>query len=142
MSEGPSPGPDPTGEALERAALADMRPAYRKLLVRLKGSDPSAFEEASRRYTEELEPAIAGGDVDPILAWLEYGISLAERLAAGRTLAIDASGRARSFEPSSAPDAGVMILHVPEDDRAPATLLAIPSAPSDSQRETAALLAG
>jgi hypothetical protein len=142
VSEGGRPGADPTGEALKRAALADMRPAYRKLLIRLKGSDPSAFEEVSRQYREEVEPAIAAGDVDPILAWLGYGISLAERLAAGRTLAIDASGRARSFEASSALDAGVMILHVPEDDRAPATLLAVPSAPSESQQETAALLAG
>jgi hypothetical protein len=119
-----------------------MRPAYRKLLVRLKQSDSAAFENASRRYKEEIEPAIAGGEVDPVLAWLEYGISLAEQLAAGRTLAIDASGRARSFEPSSAPEAGIMILHVPEDDRAPATLLAIPSTPSEPQRETAELLAG
>ena len=48
-----------TDEALESAGLADMRPAYRRLLVRLKGVDPAAFEEASSRYRDDLEPAIA-----------------------------------------------------------------------------------
>ena len=131
-----------TDEALERAGLVDMRPAYRKLLVRLKSSDPAAFEEASRRYREELEPAIASGDVDPITIWLEYGMWLAGQFADGRTLAIDASGRARPFDSSTTLDPGTMILHVPEDDRQPATLLALPSAPSDPQRETAELLVG
>jgi hypothetical protein len=142
VSEDGNPGQDRTGEALKRAALTDMRPAYRKLLVRLKQTDPPAFEEASRRYREELEPAIAGGEIDPVLTWLAYGIWLAERLAEGRTLAIDASGRARSFEPAAALDSGVMILHVPYDDRAPATVLAFPSTPSESQLETAGLLVG
>lgn len=140
MSE--TAGSDRTDEALRRAGLADMRPAYRKLLVRLKQSDPAAFDEASRRYREELEPEITAADSDPIRAWLAYGTWLAGQLAAGRTLAIDASGRAQPFEGSSAPEAGVMILHVPEDDRAPATLLAMPSGPSESQRETAELLVG
>ena len=131
-----------TEEALERAGLVDMRPAYRKLLVRLKSSDPAAFQEASRRYREELEPAITGGDVDPLTVWLEYGMWIAGQFADGRTLAIDASGRARPFDPSMTLDAGTMILHVPEDDRQPATLLALPSAPSDPHRETAELLVG
>jgi len=120
--------------------LADMRPAFRGLLVRLKQADSAAFEEASRRYREDLEPAIAAGEVDPISAWLEYGIWLAGRFADGRTLAIDSSGRARPFDPVSRAETGVMIVHVPEDDRAPATLLAMPSAPTAPQRETADLL--
>ena len=129
-----------TDEALESAGLADMRPAYRRLLVRLKGVDPAAFEEASRRYRDELEPAIAGGDIDPITAWLGYGVWLAGLFADGRVLAIDATGRARPLDPATAPDAGTMVLHIPDDDRAPATLLAVPSAPSEPQRETAELL--
>jgi hypothetical protein len=133
---------DRTDEALERAGLADMRPTYRRLLVRLKQADSAAFDEASRRYREDLEPAIAAGEVDPISAWLEYGIWLAGRFAEGRPLAIDSSGRAQPFDPASAPGDGVMIVHVPEDDRAPATLLAIPSAPTAPQRETADLLVG
>jgi hypothetical protein len=131
-----------TDEALQRSGLADMRPAYRRLLVRLKSSDPAAFEEASRRYRDELEPSIAGGDVDPIAAWLEYGIWLAGRFATGRLLEIDSSGRARPCNSGSPPGFGVMVLHVPEDDRAPAIVLAIPSTPSAPQRETADLLVG
>ncbi len=130
-----------TDEALQKAGLADMRPAYRKLLVQLKQADPAAFQEATRRYREDLEPAVAGGDADPISAWLDYGCWLAGRIADGRAMAIDATGRARPFEPS-APDAGTMILHIPDDDRAQAIALAMPSAPSESQRETAELLLG
>jgi hypothetical protein len=128
-----------TDEALQKAGLADMRPAYRKLLVQLKQADPAAFQEATRRYREDLEPAVSGGDADPISAWLDYGCWLASRIAEGRAMAIDATGRARPFDPS-APDAGTMILHVPDDDRAPAIALAMPCAPSESQRETAELL--
>ena len=119
-----------------------MRPAYRRLLVRLKQADPMAFEEASRRYREHLEPAIAAGEADAIAAWLDYGTWLAGRFASGRPLEIDASGRARPFDPGSTPGAGAMVLHVPEDDRAPATVLAMPSAPSNPQRETVDLLIG
>ena len=128
-----------TDEALQKAGLADMRPAYRKLLVRLKQTDPAAFQEATRRYREDLEPAIAAGDADPISAWLDYGCWLAGRIVEGQATAIDATGRARPFDPS-APDAGEMILHIPDDDRAPAIALAMPSTPSESQRETAELL--
>jgi hypothetical protein len=140
VSEGEAEGR--TEAALLRAGLTDMRPAYRRLLVQMKSSDPEAFEEASRRYREELEPAISRGDVDPIMAWLEYGSWLAGQLADGRVLAIDTSGRAQPFDPSSSPEPGTMLLHVPEDDRAPVTLLAVPSTPSEPQRETADLLTG
>jgi hypothetical protein len=108
----------------------------------LKQADPVAFEEASRRYREDLEPAIAAGEADAMAAWLEYGTWLAGQFASGRPLEIDRSGRARPFEPGSTPAAGVMVLHVPEDDRAPATVLAMPSSPSDPQRETVDLLIG
>jgi len=128
-----------TDEALQKAGLADMRPVYRKLLVQLKQADPAAFQEATRRYRDDLEPAVSGGDADPISAWLDYGCWLAGRITEGRAMAIDTTGRARPFEPS-APDTGTMILHVPDDDRARAIALAMPSAPSESQRETAELL--
>ena len=81
--------------------MADMRPAYRRLLLRLKEADPGAFEEATRRYREDLEPAIESGAGDPVTAWLEYGTWLAGQLSAGSALTIDASGRARPFDPAT-----------------------------------------
>ena len=118
-----------------------MRPAYRRLLVQLKRADPEAFQEAGRRYREEVEPATDTGETDPVSAWLEYGAWLAGRLSDGRPLEIDSSGRARPCDPA-APAAGAMIIWMPHDDRTPATMLAMPSILSDSQRETAELLVG
>jgi len=131
-----------TLEALERSGLADMRPAYRKLLLQLKKADPAAFDEATRRYQEELEPSIAGGAADPIAAWLEYGIWIAARLSGGRPMTIDPTGRARDFDSGSLPGPGDMVLFMPDDDRAPVRLLAVPGEPTDPQKESAALLAG
>jgi hypothetical protein len=129
-----------TQEALTRSGLADMRPAYRKLLLELKKADPATFDEATRRYREELEPSIAEGVADPVAAWLQYGIWLAGRFAAGKPMAIDPTGRARDFEPGSLPGPGDMVLFMPDDDRAAVHLLAMPAALSDPQRETAELL--
>jgi hypothetical protein len=117
-----------------------MRPAFRRLLVRLKQVDPERFEEASRRYQDELEPAVAAGRVDPIAAWLDYGSWVAGSLARGRTLSIDSTGRARPFRTDVAsPEVGLLI-HLPDDERAGAILLAIPREPTEPQRVTADLL--
>lgn len=129
-----------TDRALEVAGLADMRPAYRKLLVRLKRVDPAGFEEATRRYREDLEPAVASADVDPLAAWLEYGRWIAERIAAGRAVAIDTSGRARPLEPQAPDQLDSLVIHLPDDERASAIVLATPREPSQPQRVTADLL--
>ena len=129
-----------TNEALASAGLADMRPAYRKLLVRLKRERPADFAEATRRYREDLEPSVAAGDVDPIMAWIEYGRWLAHRLTAGRVLAIDETGRARPYEVGVRVPGAYLILHLPDDGRTPAILLASPSNPSEPQRLTTDLL--
>ncbi len=129
-----------TAEALERAGLADMRPGYRKLLVRLRQADPDGFEEATRRYREEVEPAIAAGEADPVSAWVGYGLWLADRLARGRAISVDASGRARPLDSHAGPGSGALVLHVPDDDRAPVVALARPREPSESQRTTSDLL--
>ena len=128
-----------TEAALHRIGLEDVRSTYRRLLVQLKQKDPAAFEEASRRYRDDLAPAISRGD-DPIAAWLGYGSWLAGTLSEGRDLAIDASGRARPFDPARDAGAAVLILHLPDDARTPTLLLAAPAVMSEPQRETAALL--
>lgn len=129
-----------TDEALRTSSLVDMRPAYRKLLVRLKKARPEAFEEATRRYRDEVEPAIAAGDSDPIAAWLEYGRWIADRIAGGRTVTVDRSGRSRPFDAADTAGIESLVLHLPDDDRAGAILLAAPREASESQRLTAELL--
>ncbi len=129
-----------TEQALERARLADMRPLYRKLLVRLKGRDPEAFQQATRRYEEELVPAIASGEADPLAEWLAYGRWIAEKLGPGELVAIDGSGRASPFEPGTGPEPGALLLHLPHADRVPAIALAVPADPSVAQRVTTELL--
>lgn len=127
-------------EALDAAGIADMRPAYRKMLVRLKQSQPADFEEATRRFREELEPAVAAGDVEPISAWLDYGRWLADRVIRGRVVTVDRSGRARPLDPEAEPGHDAMVLHLPDDERAFALLLSAPRKPSRAQRTTADLL--
>jgi len=129
-----------TEAALESAGLKDMRPAYRRLLVRLKQTDPEAFHEATRRYQEDLEPSIASGRAEPVSAWLDYGAWLAGRLARGQAMAIDASGLARPLQPGAGPESGWLVLHLPEDTRSPAILLAWPADPSEAQRAAMELL--
>jgi len=129
-----------TEQALQRADLADFRPLYRKLLVRLKSSDPEAFREATRRYQEDLEPSIADGTADPLAAWLGYGRWLAGRFADGHAVTIDRSGRARPLDEAVQPDDGSLVIHLPADARAAALLLAEPRKPSEPQRMTIELL--
>lgn len=128
-----------TEAALRRVGLEDVRPTYRRLLVQLKQENPEAFEEASRRYREDLVPAISRGD-DPIAAWLGYGCWLASTLSEGRDLSIDASGRARPLDPARDSGSAALILHLPDDARSPNLLLAAPTAMSEPQGETMALL--
>ena len=129
-----------TERALEESGVADMRPAYRKLLVRLKQARPVDFEEATRRYREELEPSIAAGDLDPVAAWLSYGRWLAEQVVAGNAVAIDRTGRSHPLDRDAEPERDSLVLHMPDDERAPALLLSIPRAPSEAQRMAAELL--
>lgn len=130
-----------TEAALDQAGLADLRPLYRNLLLRLKGRDPEAFEEATRRYHGELVPALQSGNADPLREWLAYGRWLAQRLVPGEVVAVDPSGRARPLPPSDLPKPAELLLHLPHEDRTPALALALPREPTVPQQVTAELLA-
>lgn len=183
---------------LDALGLRDVRPLYRGLLKRLREEDTAAYEEAVRRYEEEVDAAVDGAD-DPVVPWLRYGAWLAERIAPGRTAAVDAGGRARDLElkpgpgagespapsaeqldigaPSAEPDdagtgdggsgdggsggpgagpgreqdrpggddpvpPGALLLHLPDDDRRRALVLALPAEPTEHQEATRDLLCG
>lgn len=123
-------------ESLRSHALADVRPRYRTLLKRLRGADPDAYEEAVRRYEEDLLSETASAEGDPVAAWIAYGMWLANRLEPGTPVAVDATGRAEEVDDD--PPLGALLLHLPEDGRA--LVLAEPQEPTDHQSATRELL--
>lgn len=125
-------------EALEESGARDPRDFYRQQLRELKGRDPDAFERGVRHYQEDLIPAVAGGEVDPLEAWERFGLLIAELTAEGRTVAVDRSGRSHAYEPS--PDPERMVLHLPDDRKEKALLVSLPAEPSSAQRATYDLL--
>jgi hypothetical protein len=127
-----------TAERVLEAALAesggrDPRDFYRERLREIKRLRPEDYQRAVSYYSETLLPEVAGGKREPLAAWTEYGRRLAEALAPGRTVSIDASGRAHTYE-TAAPDR--LILHLPDDKGAKALLVALPSALTREQRAT------
>jgi hypothetical protein len=124
--------------ALEETGARDPRDYYRKALRVLKDADPAGYQKAVGHYQEVLVPAIAGGEVEPLRAWREYGRLIAEVSARGRTLAIDETGRAIPFHDQVSMDC--LVIHLPEARGARALLVSLPSTPSKAQRATYELL--
>ena len=124
--------------ALRDSGARDPRDFYRDRLRELRERDPGAFRRALRYYEEELIPATARDDTDPLAEWMEYGRLLAELTLGGRTVEIDASGRARPYAAPVARDR--MVLHLPTSAREPALVVGLPPRLSPAQRATYALL--
>lgn len=134
-------------EALERLErqlrereLDDPRPVYRRMLKRLSGEDRDAYRDAVRRFEEELVPAVAGGEADPVAAWTRYGMEIASALADGEARAVDETGRARPLEDASEPPVGPLLLWLPADGGDDALVLSRPEDLSEPQRATLELL--
>ena len=125
-------------QALEAAGARDPRDFYRKQLVELKAADAAAYRRALAYYEQELIPAVARDDSDPMAEWLEYGRVLATLAGPGRTVQIDASGLASDYARPVPPDA--LVLHLPERTTARAIVVGIPTALSPAQRASFDLL--
>lgn len=121
-------------EALEAEGARDPREFYRDRLRELKAADDEGYRRAVAYYQDTLIPEVASGDVDPLAAWTEYGRRLAEALAAGRTVSIDATGRARAYE--TPPDRSHLILHLPDGTGGRAILVGLPRELTTPQRAT------
>lgn len=127
--------------ALERSPFRDPRPFYRQVLKQLRARDRDALDRAVRHYEDELIPAVAA-DGDPLALWLDYGRLLARLAGPGRTLEVDASGRASPVEDDARrdPGAGSLLLHLPDDAAAPAVVLRCPRDATPAQDASIDLL--
>lgn len=121
-------------EALEATGARDPREFYRARLKELKLEDPAAYDRAVDHFREVLVPSIARDGADPLLAWTEYGRTLAELSAPGRTMAIDPTGKAEPWEP--APPGDRLVLHLPDARNRRALLVGLPPDLSTAQRAT------
>ena len=95
--------------------------------------NPGSYETAAAYYRDTLIPDVAGGRRDPLDAWTDYGRTLAEALAPGRTVSIDESGLSHAYE---GPVPARLILHIPEDKGLRALLVGLPGELSPAQRAT------
>lgn len=124
--------------ALQATGARDPRGFFRDQLRELKAANPDAFRRALRYFEETLIPTVADEGSDPVAEWLEYGRVLASLATPGRTVQIDAGGRARDYARPVPPDA--MVLHLPENAGRPALVLGIPPKLTPSQRAAYDLL--
>ena len=126
-------------EALARHGLEDVQPRYRHLLLRLKAQDSGAYEEAVRRYRDEVEATVDSAG-DPVAVWVGYGAWLGVQIAPGTLKAVDRNGLAG--DAPSPPPLGPLLMHLPHDQKARVIVIAMPADPSTAQSEAAALLCG
>src|SRR5687768_15740504 len=126
-----------SAEAFAAGPFLDPRQAFRDRLRRFREDQPAAFTAALEYYEQRLIPQTAGGG-DPIMEWVAYGRRLGELAGRGKTVAVDATGRARDLESDF--DASQLILHLPEDTSVEALAIAVPRTMSDAQRATYDLL--
>lgn len=125
-------------EALAAEGARDPREYYRERLRDLKQASPEEYGRAVTYFRERLIPDVASGEVEPLSAWTEYGRVLAEALAPGRTVAVDATGRAHPYEAPAPRDR--LVLHLPDGKSSRALLVGLPAELSAAQRATYDLL--
>jgi len=123
---------------LQETGARDPRDFYRKQLVALKAADANAYRRALTYFEDELIPAVAREESDPISEWLEYGRFLATLTGPGKTVQIDTAGRAAAYARPVPIDA--LVLHLPERTTAPAVIVGLPATLTPAQRATYDLL--
>ena len=126
--------------AEQRAATGarDPREFYRGLLRDLREADEAAYREMVARYEVQIVEAVGRGEADPLEAWLAFGLELAAAAAGpGRSVAVDATGRATPLE--GRPRWDQMVLYLP-DGRGRAVPVSLPPELSDAQRAALDLL--
>ncbi len=125
-------------EAVASTGARDPREFYREMLRTLRERSEAEYAEAVAGYQEGVVRGIAERGIDPLEAWLAFGVELAGRVHPGRAVVIDSSGRAAPFSPP--PRWEALILHLPEARGVRAIPVSIPPRPSDAQKATLDLL--
>ena len=125
-------------QALQQTGARDPRNFYRDQLKELKAASPDGFRRALRYFEETLIPTVADPASDPVAEWLEYGRMLAALAVPGRTVQIDAGGRAHDYARPVPLES--MVLHLPENASRPALVLGIPPKLTPAQRASYDLL--
>lgn len=125
-------------QALKQTGARDPRNFFRDQLRELKAASPDGFRRALRYFEETLIPTVADEASDPVAEWLEYGRLLAALSVPGRTVQIDAGGRALDYARPVPLES--MVLHLPENASRPALVLGIPPKLSPAQRASYDLL--
>ncbi len=120
--------------AIAESGAPDPRGGCREQLRRLKQQSSERYAEGVAYYRDTLVPSIAEEEADPLAAWRDYALFIAQLASPGRAVAVDAKGRSRPFEPPGRPTE--LVLFLPGHKRAPAVLIALPPAPSAAQRAT------
>jgi hypothetical protein len=124
--------------ALESTGARDPRDFYRKALRELREVNPGGYDRAVSHFQDVLVPSIAMGEADPLWAWREYGLLIAEVTTVGRTVAIDETGRSQPFHSDAPMDR--LVLHLPNARGGRAILVSLPPSPSLAQRAAYDLL--
>jgi hypothetical protein len=125
-------------ELLQETGAPDPRERYREWLRRLRSLDESDFRKELDHYENQLVPAVARSDSDPLAEWTEYGLRLAQRLVPGAPVRIDASGRSRPCDlPAPLDD---LVLHLPTAARELALAVRLPPQLSPAQQAAFELL--
>ncbi len=112
--------------------------SIRKALRELREVNPGGYDRAVSHFQDVLVPSIATGGADPLWAWREYGLLIAEVTTVGRTVAIDETGRSQPFHSDTPMDR--LVLHLPNAKGGRAILVSLPPNPSAAQRAAYDLL--
>ncbi len=125
--------------ALEKSGSRDPRDFYRKALRELREVNPGGYSRAVSHFQDVLVPSIANGESEPLWAWREYGLLIAEVTVSGRTVAIDETGLSHPFDSDAPMDR--LVLHLPHAKGGRAILVSLPPTLSPAQRAAHDLLA-
>jgi len=125
--------------ALKERGLQDPRPYCRTTLRSLRESEPERYEKEIAYFTGTLLASLESeSGEDPSTLWTAYALRLSEAATPGEAVVIDPTGASSPLVADAGDDC--VLLHLPTDPRARASVLRAPIDPAPPQRATIGLL--